>query len=81
MSYRRMKKRDLWKIYRRWQAGQLVSHIAANERRDCKTVRNYLQGFGRLGLAPSGTCMEEQQFYKIVQKLLPTRKKRVNSWQ
>ncbi len=38
MGYRRMKKRDLWEIYRRWQAGQSLSHIAANERRDRKTV-------------------------------------------
>ncbi len=76
MGYRRMKKRDLWKIYRRWQAGQSVSHISVNERRDCKTVRNYLQGFESLGLVPSGTSMEEHQFYEVVQKLLPTRKKR-----
>ena len=74
MSYRRMKKRDLWKIYRRWQEGQSVSHIATNERRDRKTIRNYLQAFGRLGLAPSATSMKEQQFYVEVQKLLPARK-------
>jgi hypothetical protein len=39
MGYRRMKKNDLWEIYRRWQAGQSFSHIAVNERRDRKTVR------------------------------------------
>jgi hypothetical protein len=33
MSYRKMCKRDLWEIYRRWQAGQSLSRIAANERR------------------------------------------------
>ena len=76
MGYRRMKKRDLWEIYRRWQAGQSLSHIAANERRDRKTVRYYLQGFGSLGLAPTGTSMENQQFYEVVQKLLPTRNER-----
>ena len=76
MGYRRMKKRDLWEIYRRWQAGQSLSHIAANERRDRKTVRYYLQGFGNLGLAPSGTSMDDQQFYQVVQNLLPTRNER-----
>jgi hypothetical protein len=55
MGYRRMKKRDLWEIYRRWQAGQSLSHIAVNERRDRKTVRYYLERFGNLDLAPSGT--------------------------
>ena len=76
MGYRRMKKRDLWEIYRRWQAGQSLSHIAVNERRDRKTVRYYLQGFENLGLAPSGTSMDDQHFYQIVQNLLPTRNER-----
>lgn len=71
MGYRRMKKRDLWEIYRRWQAGQSLSHIAVNERRDRKTVRYYLEGFADLGLGPSGTSMDDQQFYQIVQNLLP----------
>src|SRR5208337_1172644 len=71
-----MKKRDLWKIYRRWQAGQSISYIAAKERRDRKTVRNYLKGFRSLGLASSETLQKEQQFYKLVQKLVPKQKKR-----
>ena len=50
MSYRKMCKRDLWEIYRRWQAGQSLSRIAANERRDRKSVRQYLEGFEKLGL-------------------------------
>ena len=33
MSYRRMKHRDLWEIYRRWRAGQALTRIAAGERR------------------------------------------------
>ena len=66
MGYRRMKKRDLWEIYRRWQAGQAISHIAAGEQRDRKTIRQYVEGFartrldarrarhGRAGLLPPG---------------------------
>jgi hypothetical protein len=63
MSYRRMRKQDLWEIYRRWQAGQSVSRIAANERRDRKTVRQYLEGFERLGLVTGQTAVERQRFY------------------
>ena len=76
MGYRRMKKRDLWEIYRRWQAGQSLSHIAANERRDRKTVRYYVEGFEGLGLAPFGAGVDEQGFYQIVVKLLPKRNER-----
>jgi hypothetical protein len=71
-----MKKRDVWEIYRRWQAGQSLSHIAVSERRDRKSVRYYLEEFGSLGLAPSGTSMDDQQFYQVVQNLLPTRNER-----
>ena len=39
MGYRRMNKRDLWVIYRRWRAGHPLSQIAEAERRDRKTVR------------------------------------------
>jgi len=71
-----MKKHDLWEIYRRWRAGQALSHIAASERRDRKTVRHYLQGFAGLGLVPSASSMDDQQFYEVVQKLLPSRNER-----
>ena len=50
MSYRRMDKQDLWQMYRRRCAGQNVSQISARERRDRKTVREYLQGLEELGL-------------------------------
>ncbi len=76
MGYRKMKKRDLWEIYRRWQAGQSLSHIAVNERRDRKTVRFYVEGLEGLGLAPSGASMDEQRFYQAVENLLPTRNER-----
>jgi len=76
MSYRRMRKQDLWEIYRRWQAGQSVSRIAANERRDRKTVRQYLEGFERLGLVAGQAAVERQRFYGIVESLLPARTQR-----
>ena len=76
MGYRRMKKRDLWEIYRRWQAGQAISHIATSERRDRKTVRHYVEGFEELGLEPSGAFMDDQRFYQVVENLLPTRNER-----
>ena len=70
MSYRKMRKRDPWEIYRRWQAGQSLSHIAANERRDRKTVRQYLGGLEQLGLESFGTAVDRQRFYQIVETLL-----------
>ena len=76
MGYRKMKKRDLWEIYRRWQAGQAISHIATSERRDRKTVRHYVGGFEELGLEPSGAFMDDQRFYQVVENLLPTRNER-----
>jgi len=76
MSYRRMRNQDLWEIYRRWQAGQSVSRIAGNERRDRKTVRQYLEGFERLGLVAGQAAVERQRFYGIVESLLPARTQR-----
>jgi len=76
MSYRKMRKRDLWEIYRRWQAGQSVSRIAANERRDRKTVRLYLEGFGELGLAAGEVPVDPQRFYGMVESLLPAHTER-----
>jgi len=71
MSYRKMRKQDLWEIYRRWQAGQTLSRIAANERRDRKTVRQYLEGFEKLGLTAGQATVGRQRFYGIVESLLP----------
>lgn len=76
MSYRKMRKQDLWEIYRRRQAGQTLSRIAANERRDRKTVRQYLEGFEELGLAATGATVERQRFYGIIESLLPARTQR-----
>ena len=71
MGYRRMQKRDLWEIYRRWQTGQAISHIAAGERRDRKTIRQYVEGFAELGLTPDAPAVDEQDFYRLVEGLLP----------
>ena len=76
MSYRKMRKKDLWEIYRRWQAGQSVSRIAANERRDRKTVRQYLEGFEKLGLAAGQVRVDSQRFYRMVESLLPAHTER-----
>jgi hypothetical protein len=70
MSYRRMKHRDLWEIYRRWRAGQSLARIAAGERRERKTVRRYLRGFAELGLDRDGPGVKRQRFYELVTPLL-----------
>ena len=71
MGYRRMRKQDLCEIYRRWRAGQSLSRIAANERRDRKTVRVYLEGLVGLGLDRSAAVVEKQQFFRMIEGLLP----------
>ena len=71
MSYRRIKHRDLWEIYRRWRAGQPLAWIAAGERRERKTVRRYLRGFAELGLDRDGRGVDSQRFYEMVTPLLP----------
>ena len=73
MGYRRTKKRDLWEIYRRWQAGQAVSHIAVSEQRDRKAVRHYVEGFEELGLEPSEAAIDEQHFNLVVENLFLAR--------
>ena len=71
MGYRRMTQRGLWEIYRRWQAGQSLSRIAAGERRDRKTVRHYLASLQQVGLEPNGEIVELQRFHRLVEELIP----------
>ena len=71
MGYRRMTKRALWELYRRWQDGQSLSRIAASEGRDRKTVRRYLAGLEQLGLRAEGITLERQQFHQLVEALVP----------
>jgi hypothetical protein len=73
MGYRPMNKRDLWEIYRRWQDRQNLSCIAASEGRDRKTVREYLRRLAAAGLEQTGSAVEQQRFYQIVEGTLPAR--------
>ena len=76
MGYRRMDKRDLWRIYRRWRDGQSLVRIAETENRDRKTVREYIEGLRGLGLTSDGAQVEQQEFYRRVGKLLPEQTER-----
>ena len=76
MSYRKMRKQDLWEIYRRRRAGQSLSWISANERRDRKTVREYLRGLEQLGLKPGEKDVSRDEFFGRVEELLPKSAKR-----
>ena len=73
MGYRPMNKRDLWEIYRRWQDRQNLSCIAASEGRDRKTVREYLRRLAAAGLEQTGSAVEQQRFYQIVEGTLAAR--------
>ena len=76
MGYRKMRKQVLYQIYRRWQAGQALTRIAANERWDRKTVRDYLEVLERAGLSQSQPLLPRQEFYLRVDPLLPKRQSR-----
>ena len=76
MGYRTMGKRQLWEIYRRWQARQDLSAIARNEGRDRKTVREYLKRFQTAGLEQAASCIGQQQFHEILEGSLAVRAER-----
>ena len=76
MGYRRMKKKQLYEIYRRWQRGQKLAWIAENERWDRKTVRQYLQAMQQAGLERGAEPVSREQFYAKVKSLLPQRQEK-----
>ena len=76
MGYRVMRKQDLYEIYRRWQAGQTLSRMAATEGWDRKTIRGYLEALQRRGLSQEGEALERQKFYGLVKSLLPQKQER-----
>lgn len=76
MGYRRMDKRDLWRIYRRWRDGRSVSRIADNEARDRKTVREYIEALISVGVTSDGQELERPEFYRRVEPLLPKKNHR-----
>ena len=76
MGYRRMDKQDLWEIYRRWVAGHNVTQIAASQRRDRKTVREYIAGLQSVGLQNDGPAIEQEEFQRVIGALLPERSER-----
>ena len=76
MGYRRMIKRDLWEIYRLRQAGQALARIATAEGRDRKTTREYIASWREFGLRAEAAAVDQQQFCRLVEKLLPGRSDR-----
>lgn len=77
MGYRKMGKRQLWEIYRRWQARQSLSEIARNEGRDRKTVREYLKRIQTAGLEQASSCVGQQRFYEMLEAVLPVHTREV----
>lgn len=73
MGYRRMNKRELARIYRRWREGQSISRIAETEARDRKTVREYIEAMTVVGLSVDGPRVEGEEFYRLVAGLLSER--------
>ena len=77
MGYRKMGKRQLWEIYRRWQAKQSPLEIARNEGRDRKTVREYLKRIETAGLEQASSCVGQQKFYEMLEAVLPVHAREV----
>lgn len=79
MGYHAMGKRDLWEIYRRWQVGQSLSEIARTERRDRKTVREYLKEFAAVGLEQDSPVVLQQRFYELLDGTVPAKVQRFSA--
>ena len=71
-----MNKQQLYEIYRRWHSGQKLSWIAANERWDRKTVRQYLQAMQEAGLDGGGEAVDREEFYRRTSSLLPEKQEK-----
>ncbi len=76
MGYRRMRRRDLWEIYRRLREQQSIQRIARSQGRDRKTVREYIEGMRQLGIRAEDHELDELEFYRIVEELLPEQSER-----
>ena len=66
MGYRRMDVQDLWEIYRRWTARQSVSRMATAERRDRRTVGEYIAAMRSVGLEPEGEQLSREELRQLV---------------
>ncbi len=71
MGYRRMTVEDLYDIFRRFNAGQTISHIAEVEGRDRKTVRSYVRLFLEAGYSVGSQGFDKQKVFKFLKQLLP----------
>jgi hypothetical protein len=63
MGYRFMNEQDYYDIYRRWKAGQTISKISEQERRDRKTVRLAIQNIIKNGFEKAGEAISREEFH------------------
>ncbi len=66
-----MNTEDLYRIFRRWHAGQTIKHIALVEGRDRKTVRGYVMMFLEGGYKAGVGGYEKQEVIKFLKGLIP----------
>jgi len=71
MGYRRMRVEGLYDIFRRFNAGQSIIHIAVVEGRDRKTVRNYVSKFLEAGYCSGNKWYEKEKVIEFLKHLLP----------
>jgi hypothetical protein len=73
MRYRFMNEQDFYDIYRRWKAGQNISEIAEQERRDRKTIRPVIQTFIKNGIDKTGEMLSREEFFKKYRFVKPSK--------
>ena len=81
MGYKRMDTEDLAGMYRRWRAGQAISHIASVLGLDRKTVRQYLGRFISVGLSLEGPQLGKQALVERLVKVLPDTERAKPAWE
>lgn len=67
---------DLRDIFRRWHSGHTISAIKRASKFDRNTIRNYIGLFESAGYTPEAAYPDEKQLTKILQTILPLKKRK-----
>lgn len=73
MGYKLMKEELLYQIFRRWHAGQSISAITKQEKRDRKTISHYVQALESYGFTRESEFPEKEALYKAIREIRPQR--------
>jgi len=71
MGYKEMSKVDVYEIFRRYHGGQTISEISVMEKRDRKTIRQYIQKLEELGFTKAKPLPAREEIFEAVSMILP----------